>query len=130
VLAVAAVVGFTVFGVWLLRPGGLAHRQPRATWLVAGGLVAAVVIVVMAVRPDPPPRRHVWVPSGLAAVAIVCLAVWFLWPGGIVEDDDSPEPIAELEDVLPDEVTDTAPTTGAPSDTTGAPASGPEATGG
>lgn len=129
-LAAAAVVGFTIFGVWILRPGGLAHRQPQATWLVTGGLVAAVVIVVLAVRPAPPPRRRVWVPSGLAAVVIVVLAVWFVWPGGIVKDYDSPEPVADLEDVLPSEATGTAPTTAPGSDTTSAPTSAPEATGG
>lgn len=84
-LASAGIVAFTLLGIWLLRPGGIVGRQPRASWLIGIALGAVVIIVAFAVRPERTPRQQrVWVPSGLAAVFVVILAVWFVWPGGIL----------------------------------------------
>lgn len=84
-LGAIAVVAFTIVAVWILRPGGIASRQPRLSWLVALALVAVVIIVIYAIRPERTPRqRTVWVPAWLSAVAIIVLVAWFTWPGGIM----------------------------------------------
>lgn len=93
VLGASAVVLFTVFAIWMLRPGsvtpgtgGIAHRQPRATWLVAGTVVVLVAGVAYVLR-SRRWRRHL-VPA-IAAVVVVSLVlaavVGALWPSGLLD---------------------------------------------
>ena len=86
-LGAAGVVGFTVFGIWALRPGSLAHHQPRATTLVTISLVLIIMVVAFAIRPPSPRaarRRKVWVPTLLVIIVIGSTVLWLVWPGGMV----------------------------------------------
>jgi hypothetical protein len=89
----AAVVVFTVFAIWMLRPGapfvpgtgGIAHRQPRATWLVAGAIVAAILAVVLIRRSRKlRTRQRVAIPAALALVLVIAVVVGVLYPGGLL----------------------------------------------
>jgi hypothetical protein len=93
VLGSAAVVILTAIAIWMLRPGtaftpgtgGLAHRQPRATWLVAGTLLVMVVGVIVVVR-SPRWRRHLIASISVVVVGSLVLAVVVgaLWPSGLL----------------------------------------------
>jgi hypothetical protein len=88
VIAAALIVGFTLFGIWILCPGGLAHRQPRATALVAIALFATTIIVALAVKPPSPRvarRRGTWVPVSFVCVMIGMLVLWMAWGGDVVK---------------------------------------------
>src|SRR5438552_18747675 len=79
-IAVAAgggIVGATALMIWLLRPGGLADRQPRSSWLVGVSLFAAVVAAYAIMRPTSRLKvnRRVAVPGSLAAIAVVAVGV-------------------------------------------------------
>jgi hypothetical protein len=123
VLGASAVVVFTVFAIWMLRPGsvapgtgGIAHRQPRATWLVAGTvvvLVAGVAYVLQSRRW----RRHL-VPAIAAVVVgslVLAVVVGALWPSGLLEHHPSLVGPSDFQT----ETTPALPTT-APPGTTGA----------
>ena len=86
-LGAAGVVAFTVFGIWALRPGGLAHHQPRATTLVSVSLVLVIMVVAFAIRPPSPRsarRRRTWVPTFLVIIVVGSTVLWLVWPGGMV----------------------------------------------
>jgi hypothetical protein len=92
VLGALAVVVFTVFAIWIMRPGdsltpgtgGLAHRQPRATWLVVGALVFVIVGLVLIFRMPKARRRSTALVPAVVIVAVVgSIAAGFLWPGGL-----------------------------------------------
>jgi hypothetical protein len=125
VLAALAVVGGTVLGVWLLRPGGLASRQPRAAWLataVVGGLVAVVVWARRARRPEQRRARGL---AGTASVLAAAAVAAVLWPGGIVKDDGPPPADFDLSELLGEPTIsvpeDAAPVTTGPGSTEPAP---------
>jgi nitrate reductase gamma subunit len=93
VAAATAVVVFTVFAIWMLRPGapfvpgtgGIAHRQPRATWLVAGAILAAVLAVVF-IRRNRRFRNNWRAATAVALVLVLVIAVvvGVLWPSGLL----------------------------------------------
>jgi hypothetical protein len=92
VLGATAVVVCTAIAIWMLRPGsltpgtgGIAHRQPRATWLVAGTVVAIVAGVAYVLR-SRRWRRHL-VPAIAAVVVgslVLAVVVGALWPSGLL----------------------------------------------
>jgi uncharacterized membrane protein YidH (DUF202 family) len=92
VLAAVGVVVFTVVAIWLLRPGsgqpgtgGIAHRQPRATWLVAVSLLAVVVGTILVLRSRRLRRRaKALLPTIIAVVLLVAIVVGIVWPGGLL----------------------------------------------
>jgi hypothetical protein len=121
--AVVAIVGGTALAIWLLRPGdplvpgtgGLAHRQPRATWLVAGSVLAAVVAVVFILRSRKWRRRaKAAIPAALAIILVVAIAVGVMWPGALLR---TYVPIPEAPDLPPPSITAPAETS-APGQTT------------
>lgn len=78
------VVVATVFGIWLLRPGGWADRQARVAWFVLGNLVALSLVVwllarVMNLRKHSVRRLII----ALVIVAVGGSAAGYLWPGGL-----------------------------------------------
>jgi hypothetical protein len=111
-----------VLAVWALRPGGIADRQPRASWLVAGSATVAVLWLLRVARR--PPRR---VPGrlaslgGLAVVGAGAVVAGVLWPGGLLRDSPVDPFAVTTTSTGPAPTTTTAPggtTTTAPGDTT------------
>jgi hypothetical protein len=92
VLGAVGVVVFTALAIWFLRPGsgqpgtgGLAHRQPRATWLVAVSLLAVIVGVIVVLRSRRLRRRaKALLPTIVAVVLLVAIVVGIAWPGGLL----------------------------------------------
>jgi hypothetical protein len=87
--AVAAAVGIvaaTSLMIWLLRPGGLADRQPRSSWLVGLALLAALFAGYAILRPGTRVKvdRRIALSGSLAAIVVIAGAVGIRWPGGIV----------------------------------------------
>jgi hypothetical protein len=101
--AVAVVLG-TALIVWLLRPGtagvegtgGLASRQPRASWLVALTLAAGIAFCWYVWRH---PRR--WhgrfvavLTGGCFAILLIAVVAGIVWPGGLLRH---PEPVPTVD---------------------------------
>jgi hypothetical protein len=89
--AVAVVLG-TALLIWLMRPGdstvpgtgGLAHRQPRATWLVVFAIAGLVAVVVYALRSRRIRNWRVAVAIGVVIVLVLTVIVGTVWPGGLL----------------------------------------------
>ncbi|GIU87777.1 MAG: hypothetical protein KatS3mg009_2292 [Acidimicrobiia bacterium] len=128
VLGAVAVVAGTLLSVWLLRPGppgtegtgGLATRQPRATWLVVGTLAALGAYAWWARRGRHRRGARRGLVLALGALALLggaaAAARW--WPGGLLREYEPPFDPADLEEVP-------APESSAPPGTAGAPTSAP-----
>ena len=86
VLASVAVVGGTVFAIWMLRPGGLADRQPRISWVIGLALLLAVALVGYVTRPRTRLKldRRIAIGGGAAIIAVLALVVCVTWPKGII----------------------------------------------
>jgi hypothetical protein len=90
-VAVAIVLG-TGLMIWLLRPGGLADRQPRSSWLVGIVLIASVVLLYEVLRPKTPVKklsRQVSLGGGFAIIAVLALLGVWKWPGGLIRHTPS-----------------------------------------
>jgi hypothetical protein len=85
VAAGAGIVATTALMIWLLRPGGLADRQPRSSWLIGGALIAAIVVVYV-LRPGSQleVNRRVALPASLGTLLLVALGLGLFWPGGLL----------------------------------------------
>jgi hypothetical protein len=112
VASVMIVVG-TVLIIWLLRPGGLADRQPRSSWLVGLTIVAIASACYVILRPTSRLKmsRRVALSGSLGAIAVVAGAVGLAWPGGILRHTPSLRPLGSVP---------TTPITAPPVTTTGA----------
>lgn len=139
-VAVGIVLGAVVL-VWMLRPGGdpysggIANRQPRATWLVVGAIVAALVGVAATLRARHGimARRKAVVPTVLVVAVIGAVALAGLWPGGLLRHapalPEAPGGTVPVEVPTDQTETTTAPAaTTAPSTTAAAPTSTTPAT--
>jgi hypothetical protein len=103
VFGAVAVVATTVLAVWLLRPGGfhpaglsggLANRQPRATWLVVlalAALVGAFAFFRTRRRPGGAFNRRGLAAAGVA-ILVAAVAAGFVWPAGLLRSYVAPEP--------------------------------------
>jgi cytochrome bd-type quinol oxidase subunit 2 len=84
-VGVGIVVG-TAIMIWLLRPGGMADRQPRSSWLVGLALLAAVIAVWLVLQNAD--RRElntrVWIAGSLVGILVVAVVVGAVWPHGIL----------------------------------------------
>jgi hypothetical protein len=99
-VALAIIVG-TALAIWLLRPGdtgvpgtgGIANRQPRATWLVGGAILVGIVAVAL-IMSNPKYRRHkkAAIPAAIAIVLVVAIVVGIMWPGGLLRTYEVAEP--------------------------------------
>ncbi|HEX5614578.1 MAG TPA: hypothetical protein VFZ83_05440 [Acidimicrobiia bacterium] len=120
VVAVAA----TAFAIWMLRPGGIADRQPRATWFVALVVLAVVSTVWFVLRPRSKRRdRPVpWLVGGAAVIAVAAVVGGIVWPGGLLRhtprDPFAPTPGDIIIDGDGDGGTTTPPTTASATPTT------------
>jgi hypothetical protein len=82
-----SIVAVTALMIWLLRPGGLADRQPRSSWLVGLTLIAVVGACYAVLRRDSKVKeesRRVALGGALAAIAVVAVLVGVFWPKGII----------------------------------------------
>jgi hypothetical protein len=123
VLVSAGIVAVTAVIIWMLRPGppgvpatgGIMNRQPRASWLVFGAIVAGVTACWFVLRGSPRARRRakVVLPIALVIVLLGAIGIGFAWPGGLLRHDVAPS-------AQPPPTTTTAPatTSTAPSTTT------------
>jgi fatty acid desaturase len=123
VLAAAGVVAFTLFGIWALRPHSLAHRQPRATTLIAVALLVLATVAFLWRRPPSPKvarRMRRAGPIGLPIVAVGAGVLWFVWPGGIIRDYPHIPSVPPLQQFSnPSTSVPAPPSTTAPTATTG-----------
>jgi hypothetical protein len=90
--AAVAIVAGTGLMIWLLRPGGLADRQPRSSWLVGIVLIAGAVLCFQVLRPKSPVKKlshQVALGGGFGVIAVGALLAGFLWPGGIIRHTPS-----------------------------------------
>jgi hypothetical protein len=94
VVAGVSIVAGTALMIWLLRPGGIADRQPRSSWLVGGALIIAVV-TVYALRPAGrfDVNRKVAVPGALGAIVVLAVIAGVLWPHGLLRHTPKLAPI-------------------------------------
>ena len=87
-----AIVAATGLMIWLLRPGGLADRQPRSSWLVGFVVIASVVLLYEVLRPKTPVKklsRRVSLGGGFAIIAVLALLGVWKWPGGLIRHTPS-----------------------------------------
>ena len=89
VIAVAVGVGIvagTALMIWLLRPGGLADRQPRASWLVALAVLAAIAAAWLILRAAK--RREMdtrpWLLGSFAGIIVAAVVAGIVWPSGLL----------------------------------------------
>jgi cytochrome bd-type quinol oxidase subunit 2 len=92
-VGVGIVVG-TALMIWLLRPGGLADRQPRSSWLISVALLAALGAVwfVLSSAKKRDINTRLWLGGSLAGIVVVAVLAGFLWPSGLLRH--TPPPIA------------------------------------
>jgi hypothetical protein len=81
-----AIVSVTALIIWLFRPGGLADRQPRSSWLVGFVIGAVALSAYVVLRPTSrlkmSPRASLSIALGV--IAVITLVAGFRWPGGLV----------------------------------------------
>jgi hypothetical protein len=84
--AAAAIVLGTVLMIWLLRPGGLADRQPRSSWLVGIVVMASVLAAYTILRPGSKVKisRNVALGGSFGVIAVGAVLGGIFWPGGVV----------------------------------------------
>ena len=87
IAAGAIIVVGTALMIWLLRPGGLADRQPRSSWLVGLTVIAVAAACFVVLRRDSKVKeanRRVALAGSFAAIALVAVLAGVFWPKGIV----------------------------------------------
>jgi hypothetical protein len=110
----AGIVLGTALMIWLLRPGGMADRQPRSSWLVAIALLAAITAVSFIVRNarDREINAPLWLAGALGGILVLAIVAGIAWPGGLLRH--TPPPIT----APPTQTTQPTATTKAASPTT------------
>lgn len=107
------ILALTGICIWAMRPGGIAGRQPRA--ILLGLIVAAVFAAGWWLLTAPGRRFEDRKPVAMVITAAIAVGVAILgavvWPGGLVVDEPTPQPL------VPDPVTDTAPPSPVPPET-------------
>jgi hypothetical protein len=119
------IVGGTALMIWLLRPGGLADRQPRSSWLIGVVLAAVIAVCWSLLRPQERERenRYVLLSGLLGGILVISVVAGFKWPGGLLRHTPKlPEiPTTPTPTPAPSALTTTAPgatTTAKPGGTT------------
>lgn len=87
IVASVSIVAGTALMIWLLRPGGLADRQPRSSWLVGLTLVAMVVACFVVLRRHSKVKeehRRAALGGAIAVIAVVAVLAGIFWPKGII----------------------------------------------
>jgi cytochrome bd-type quinol oxidase subunit 2 len=84
--AVVVIVGGTAAMIWMLRPGGIADRQPKATWLVFLAIGAAAIACYVILRPSSRIQldKRVALASSLGLILAVAVIAGVVWPDGLL----------------------------------------------
>lgn len=122
VLAVVVIVGGTALLIWMLRPGGIADRQPRATWLIGTALGALALALYVILRPSSRVEvdRRIALAGSVSLILAATVIAGVAWPHGLLRHTHTIS-----FPTTPTSPTPTAPTTSPPSSgvtTTTAPA--------
>jgi len=85
-LVAVAIVGATALLIWMLRPGGIADRQPRSSWLLGLACIAVAVACYVILRPRSRVRadRRLALGGALGGIVVVTLVAAIAWPGGLL----------------------------------------------
>jgi hypothetical protein len=86
VLATVVIVGGTVSLIWMLRPGGIADRQPKATALVGVALGAALLAVYVILRPSSRLEvdRRIALAGSISVIVAAAVIAGVVWPHGLL----------------------------------------------
>ena len=81
-----AIVAATSLVIWLLRPGGLADRQPRSSWLVGIVIGAIALASYVVLRPSSKLKmsRRVALGGSYAIIAVAAVIAAAAWPHGLI----------------------------------------------
>jgi multisubunit Na+/H+ antiporter MnhB subunit len=92
--AAVFIVAATVFMIWILRPGGIADRQPRSSWLFGVAFFAAVIACYLILRPSSRLKldRRVALAGALGAIVLVAAVAGIFWPHGLLRHTPKVEP--------------------------------------
>jgi cytochrome bd-type quinol oxidase subunit 2 len=84
--AALLIIGVTALMIWMLRPGGVADRQPRSTWLFGIALFAVVVACYVILRPSSRLKgnQRMLLAVALGGIALVTALAAIFWPGGLL----------------------------------------------
>jgi hypothetical protein len=94
----AAIVLATALLIWLLRPGpvgipatgGVMNRQPRASWLIVGALVAGGFAAWFVLRRGGRRRARTILTISFVVIIGIAVVVGIIWPGGLLRHDVAP----------------------------------------
>ena len=94
----AAIVLATALLIWLLRPGpvgipatgGVMNRQPRASWLIVGALVAGGLAAWFVLRRGGRRRARTILTISFVVIIGISVVVGVIWPGGLLRHDVAP----------------------------------------
>ena len=126
-VAIGAGVGIvagTALMIWLLRPGGIADRQPRSSWLVGLTLLAIIAACYVVLRPRSRLKvsKRLALGGSLGVIAVVAVVVGVMWPKGIIRHTPTlatiPATTSTLPKSTPTTIPKTTPTTAKPAATT------------
>jgi CDP-diglyceride synthetase len=94
-----AVVAVTALAIWAMRPGsaiagtgGIAHRQPRATWLVVGAIALAIGVTWYVRKSRRWQRSDAANAIALVVIVVGAVLIGILWPKGLLRHYASAEP--------------------------------------
>ena len=115
-IAVAVAVGIiaaTAIMIWMLRPGGIADRQPRASWLFGLALFAALIASFVVLRRDSRVKRNrvMVLALSLGTIALVVVVVSIFWPDGLLRHTPKPIEPPPTSPTAPVATTPTTPST-------------------
>ena len=81
------IVVATALMIWMLRPGGIADRQPRSSWLFGIAFFAVVIACYVILRPGSRLKvdRRIALAGSLGLIAVVTVAAGvFIGHGGLL----------------------------------------------
>jgi hypothetical protein len=86
VLAAALIVGGTVLLIWMLRPGGIADRQPKATGLIGVTLGAVLLAAYVILRPSSRLEvdRRIALAGSISVLVAAAVIAGVVWPRGLL----------------------------------------------
>ena len=86
VLAAVVIVGGTVLLIWMLRPGGIADRQPKATGLIGVTLGAVLLAAYFILRPSSRLEvdRRIALAGSISVIVAAAVIAGVVWPHGLL----------------------------------------------
>jgi peptidoglycan/LPS O-acetylase OafA/YrhL len=91
VAAVVVIVGGTALMIWMLRPGGIADRQPRASWLIGTAIGLALLACYLILRPSSRLKveKRAALAAALGLIAVVAVIAGVVWPHGLLRHTET-----------------------------------------